>query len=48
MAEQVSQQINRLRKSGELDAAWELGCTTVQQNPSDSLKGLSSGYVMHI
>ncbi len=24
MAEQVSQQINRLRKSGELDAAWEL------------------------
>lgn len=40
MAEQVFQQINRLRKSGELDAAWELGCTTVQQNPSDSfLKG---------
>lgn len=40
MAEQVFQKINRLRKSGELDEAWDLGCAAVQENPRDSfLKG---------
>jgi hypothetical protein len=40
MDEQLYQTINRLRKSGELQEAWNVGCPAVQENPHDNfLKG---------
>lgn len=40
MDEQLFQKINRLRKSGSLADAWDLGCTAVQEHPNDLyLKG---------
>jgi tetratricopeptide (TPR) repeat protein len=35
MDEQVFQTINRLRKAGDLDQAWEVGCPAVQESPND-------------
>jgi len=40
MDEQVFQKVNRLRKSGNLAEAWEVGCQAVQENSNDQfLKG---------
>lgn len=40
MDEQVFQKVNRLRKSGNLAEAWEVGCPAVQEDPNDQfLKG---------
>jgi tetratricopeptide (TPR) repeat protein len=40
MDEQAFQAVNRLRKSGNLDEAWNIGCSAVQENPNDQyLKG---------
>lgn len=40
MSENIFQQITDLRKSGNLDEAWNLGCPAVQENPNDQyLKG---------
>lgn len=40
MDEQAFQMVNRLRKSGNLDEAWNIGCQVVQENPNDQyLKG---------
>ncbi len=40
MDEQLSQQVTRLRKSGQLMEAWDIACPAVQQNPNDTyLKG---------
>lgn len=40
MDEQAFQTINRLRKSGDLDGAWNIGCSAVQESPNDQyLKG---------
>ena len=40
MDEQVFQRVNRLRKSGNLAEAWEVGCQAVQENSNDQfLKG---------
>lgn len=36
MSEQIYQQVNRLRKSGDLNAAWDVGCKAVQENPKDN------------
>lgn len=36
MAEQIYQQVNRLRKNGDLNAAWELACKAAQENPRDN------------
>ena len=35
MDEQISQKVNRLRKSGNLAEAWEVGCAAVQEHPND-------------
>lgn len=40
MDEQIFQKVNRLRKSGNLAEAWDVGCPAVQENPNDQyLKG---------
>lgn len=40
MEEPINRQITHLRKSGDLQAAWDLGCPAVQENPNDNyLKG---------
>lgn len=40
MDEQAFQTVNRLRKSGNLDEAWNIGCAAVQENSNDQyLKG---------
>ncbi len=40
MAEHPSQQVTQLRKSGDLQKAWNIGCAALQQNPNDTyLKG---------
>lgn len=40
MTEMLNQEINRLRKSGQLREAWDVGCKAVQENPKDTyLKG---------
>lgn len=35
MSEQIYQQIDRLRKSGDLSSAWDIGCPAVQNNTKD-------------
>ncbi len=40
MDEQIFQTVHRLRKSGNLAEAWDIGCPAVQKNPNDQyLKG---------
>jgi hypothetical protein len=40
MDEQPFKKINRLRKSGNLEEAWDVGCQQVEENPNDKyLKG---------
>ena len=40
MSEKIFQKITDLRKSGNIDEAWNLGCPAVQKNPNDQyLKG---------